>query len=381
LAGVASFLGLYATQPLLPLLANVFHASMFGVSLTVTASTLGVALSAPWVGRLADLTVRKRVIVWAAVGLALTSALGATSLTLGQLIGWRLAQGLLTPGVFAVTIAYIHEEWSPARAASATAAYVSGGVIGGFSGRFLSGLIAGGGHWRAAFLVLAALDLAAALALGLWLPRERRAGREGHEAPRRGALMLHLRNPRLLATFAVGFCVLFSIVAMFTYVTFYLAAPPFGLRTAALGSIFFVYLVGAVITPLAGRGIDRYGYRAGLGGAMALGVMGAALTLVPNLVAVLAGLTLCSSGVFIAQASATSHVASAAEHDRGLAVGLYGTCYYAGGSAGAAVPALVWRAGGWPACVALVIAVQLTTVILAFSFWGKKGARPILQVP
>ena len=54
------------------------------------------------------------------------------------------------------------------------------------------------------------------------------------------AAYTHLKNSRLLATYCIGFCVLFSLVATFTYITFYLAEPPFHLEPAALGSIFFV---------------------------------------------------------------------------------------------------------------------------------------------
>ncbi len=82
--------------------------------------------------------------------------------------------------------------------------------------------------------------------------------------------------------------------------------------------------------------------------------------------------------MFIAQATASSHVASAAERDRGLAVGLYGTFYYGGGAAGGALPAAFWSIGGWVACVLLVIAVQATTFVFAMLFWSghAKVLRP-----
>ena len=57
-------------------------------------------------------------------------------------------------------------------------------------------------------------------------------------------MLAHLRNPRLLATYAVGFGVLFNFIATFTYLSFHLAAPPFNQSPAFLGSIFVVYLVG-----------------------------------------------------------------------------------------------------------------------------------------
>jgi predicted MFS family arabinose efflux permease len=42
---------------------------------------------------------------------------------------------------------------------------------------------------------------------------------------------------------------------------------------------------------------------------------------------------------------------------RSSAVGLYVTCFYVGGSMGALLPGLLWEWGGWPACIALVVAV------------------------
>jgi predicted MFS family arabinose efflux permease len=37
------------------------------------------------------------------------------------------------------------------------------------------------------------------------------------------AVLLHLRNPRLVATYAAGFCMLFSLLGVFTYINFYLS--------------------------------------------------------------------------------------------------------------------------------------------------------------
>jgi MFS family permease len=179
-----------------------------------------------------------------------------------------------------------------------------------------------------------------------------------------------LHNRQLVATYAIGFCVLFTQVAMFTYVTFHLAAPPYRLSTAALGWLFAVYLVGAVATPLAGRWIDVYGHRIGLAAAMGIGGVGALLTLAPWLAAIIAGLALSATGVFIAQATTSGYIGAVTTTDRGLAVGLYSTFYYTGGSVGAALPAAVWHLGGWPACVALVIGVQSLGVAVALTQWA-----------
>jgi YNFM family putative membrane transporter len=381
LSGFAAFLDLYATQPLLPLLARTFHASSFAVSLTITAPTVAVAIFAPGIGRLADTIGLRRVIVGSAFALAAATLLAATSTTLAQLIFWRFVQGIVTPGVFAGTVAYIHEVWPASRSGRGTSAYMSGTVLGGFTGRAVAGLVAADSNWSTAFTALGALTLVVATAVAVWLPSEHHTAAprapHGHlEAGGISRAIALFRNHQLAATYAIGFCVLFTQVAMFTYVTFHLAAPPFGLSTVALGWLFTVYLVGAVATPVGGRWIDHYGHRAGLASAMAIGAAGALLTLIPWLPAIVAGLALCCTGVFIAQATTSSYIGAVTTRDRGLAIGLYSTFYYAGGSVGGAAPALLWTHGGWPACVALIVLVQTAGVVVALTQWTKRTPLP-----
>lgn len=380
LAGFAAFLSLYATQPLLPLLARVFHATNFAVSLTVTAPTIAVALAAPIVGRLADRLGLRTVIVSSAFSLAAATVLASTSGSLRQLIAWRFAQGLVTPGLFASAIAYIHDEWPQSSVGRATAAYVSGTVIGGVTGRLLSGLVAADASWSSSFVVLGLVSFGVASALWMWLPPEHHGRRLTPSGDEDGGFRAHLRNPQLLATYAVGFCMLCTQVAMFTYVPFLLAGPPFRLSSGALGSIFLTYLVGAITTPYAGDGIDAYGHRAVLVLALALCATGATLTLIPSLAVIAVGLSLFAAGVFFAQAASSSHVAHHARHGRGLAIGIYATCYYIGGSVGGAVPSAFWSIGGWPACVAFIVAVELVMLAIAWNLWGP-ATKPVTIEP
>jgi MFS family permease len=380
LAGFAAFVDLYATQPLLPFLARTFRASSFEVSLTITAPTIAVALAAPAIGRLADTVGLRRIIVWSAFAVAIATGLAATSATLRQLIVWRFVQGLVTPGIFAGTVAYIHEVWPASHGGRGMAAYMTGTIAGGFTGRAVAGLVAADASWQASFVALGLINLAVAMTLWWFLPPESdaatartheasRAQRSVRTPARSWQIQSLLGNRQLQATFAIGFCILFTQVAMFTYVTFHLAAPPFSMSSAALGWLFAVYLVGLVVTPFGGRWIDRYGHRTGLALAMGLGAAGALLTLMPSLVVIAAGLALCSTGVFVAQAATSSYIGAVTTRDRALAVGLYSTCYYAGGSVGGAAPSALWMRGGWPACVGLIVVVQCVGVAIALTQW------------
>src|SRR5258706_6808701 len=172
LAGAAAFLDIYSTQPLLPLLTRTFRASTFEAGLTITAPTVAVAIFAPFIGRLADRLGFRRVIVLSVWTLTAATALAATSHTLHQLIFWRFVQGIATRGIFASTVAYIHEVWPPSHAGRATAAYMTGTILGGFTGRAVSGLVAADVSWQASFVALAILTGMVAAVLTVWLPHE-----------------------------------------------------------------------------------------------------------------------------------------------------------------------------------------------------------------
>jgi hypothetical protein len=60
---------------------------------------------------------------------------------------------------------------------------------------------------------------------------------------------------------------------------------------------------------------------------------------------------------------------------------LYSTFYYAGGSVGGALPSIFWASGGWIACVALVVTVQLAGAVIAFTQWSAAPAHHGVLLP
>jgi predicted MFS family arabinose efflux permease len=147
------------------------------------------------------------------------------------------------------------------------------------------------------------------------------------------------------------------------------------LNSAQLGSIFLVYLLGVVITPLSGRFLDRFGFRHTTVLYCAMMIAGLLLTLVKSLPIVIIGLAIFSSGVFIAQAAATVQTGAIAGRARSSAAGLYVAFYYLGGSIGATLTDLFWRWEGWPGCVVLLGAVSLLSLWLA-----RISSRPLDQL-
>ncbi len=375
-AGLCTFINLYPTQALLPTLAQEFGASLPHTGLTVTATLIAVALVAPFVGGISDALGRRRLILGAGLALVVPTLLAAWAPGLDWLILCRFLQGLLLPFIFAVTVAYIAEECPGPEAVRVTGVYAVGTIVGGFGGRFIAGWATEFAGWRTAFVILAMLTMLCAGVIALTLPPEQRfrpvRGWRGQLA----GFADQFGNPQVMATCGVGFAVLFSMVATFTYANFYLGAPPFGLGPAQLGSVFVIYLLGVVAAPVATRLALRFGRRRTVLLAALAGSGGLLLTLVPWLPGILIGLAFTAAGIFTEQVLSLGYVAAAARRSRSTAVGLYVTCYYVGGSLGGILPASIWHHLGWPGCVALVLAVQVAAMLVTQTVWPRHAPLP-----
>lgn len=374
--GFFAFLNVYSIQAVLPIVMDDFHASALQAGMTVGATVLAIGLVSPIMGMLSDAFGRRGLLCLSMFAMTLPTALIPMSHSLNALIALRFIQGLAVPGIVVILIAYIAEEFRDSGGvARMTATYVGGTVMGGFSGRFITGHLGDLLGWRGAFVTLAIMNFLGAL-LVLWLLPVSR-----HFVPNRnvrgalGTLLCHLQNKRLMASCAVGFCVLFSLVGTFTYVNLYLASEPFNLSAAGLANVFGVYLVGVLVTPLAGRHIDRLGFMRSLLLALAISASGLLLTLVTSLPLIVIGLTVCSSGVFLCQSATISAISKSVTEGRSLATGIYYMSYYAGGAVG------TWGAGtafvywGWGGSVMTIALVQALAAAIVVSVWHQPRTK------
>ena len=370
-AGFSAFVNLYSPQALLPELSREFGVGAGEISALMTASTAAIALTAPFTGALADVLGRKRLITAASFAVVVPTLIMTLASTVPQLVFWRFVQGLLLPPIFTVAIAYVGDEWPPAEVPRVAGLFISGSSVGGFSGRFVTGAVADLFGWRASFVAVALLTLAGALIVTLALPRERRFVRSGGFLTSVRQMLAHLRNPRLLAIYAVGFGVLFNFIATFTYVSFHLAAPPYLFSSTLLGALFATYLGGSFVVPWVGRAILLFGRRRFVLGIIAIWIAGAAMLLAPPVSVIIVGLSLCATCGMICQAVSTGYVITTAKEGRSSAAGLYASSFYIGGSAGAFLIGLVWKAAGWDGCVAAIIAVQVIMAGIVALAWER----------
>ncbi len=370
-AGFTAFVNLYSPQALLPELSREFGVGAGEISSLMTATTAAIALTAPFTGVLADVLGRKRLITIAAFAVVVPTLIMTLAASVPQLVFLRFVQGLLLPPIFTVAVAYVGDEWPPAEVPRVAGLFVSGSSVGGFCGRFFTGAIADLIGWRVSFAAVALLTLAGGLIVTLALPRERSFVRSGGFLVSVRQMLSHLRNPRLLAIYAVGFGTLFNFIATFTYVSFHLAGAPYFFSSTLLGALFATYLAGSVLVPWVGRVILLFGRRRFILGIIAIWVCGALMMLAPPISAIIIGLTICAVCGMVCQAVSTGYVITTAREGRSSAAGLYASTFYIGGSVGASLMGFIWNAAGWTGCVVGIVAVQLAMAVVVSLAWER----------
>ncbi len=168
----AAFTNIYLTQPILPVLQNVFGADMLTVSLTVSAVILGMALSNLFFGVLVDRWPIHPIMLTGGLMVAAGGLLCATTGSLWLMIAGRFLQGLFIPALTTCLAAYLARTLPVERLNVVMGSYVSATVLGGLGSRLLGGWAQAALHWRIAFLAAAAIILLATAHAIFGLPRE-----------------------------------------------------------------------------------------------------------------------------------------------------------------------------------------------------------------
>ena len=354
LIGFLTLVDLFAAQAILPTLAAMYRVPPSAMGVAVNASTVGMAISGLLVALFSH-RLPRRGGIWVSLALlAIPTTLLAHAPDLATFTALRIVQGLFMSAAFTLTMAYLSEQNSGAATAGALAAYITGNVASNLVGRLVSSAVASAAGVAINFYVFAGLNLAgAALVFFAVSPTMAAAANEMRQSAL-ARIAAHFRNTCLVATFGIGFCVLFAFLGTFTYVNFVLAAAPLSLKSTALGLVYFVFLPAMVTTPLAGNVANRFGPRPTFFASLGLALAGLPLLLAGSVIPVVAGLVLVGVGTFFAQAVATGFVGRAARTDRAAASGIYLASYYLGGLAGAAVIGQVYDHFGWPPAVGVV---------------------------
>jgi predicted MFS family arabinose efflux permease len=369
-AGIATFAQLYSPQAVLPLISKDLHIGASTAALTISASTIGLAIGViPW-STLADRIGRVRAITLSVTAAAVVGLVVPFAPTYEMLLAGRFLEGLLIGGVPAIAIAYLTEEIDPTHAARAAGTFVAGTTIGGLLGRIVSSPVAEIAGWRIGLFTVAAVCGVAAFGfvrlapqpLGFIPSKESGGNPEGTLVHR---LTANLRSPRQLALFAQGFLLMGGFVALYNFLGFRLMGAPFHLSPFVVSLVFVAYLAGTWASARAGAEATRFGRKRVLLVSAAIMAAGVAITMSGNLFVVLAGLLIATAGFFGAHSIASGWTGRSAPVGKAQASSLYNLFYYGGSSVFGWFGGVAYDGHGWAAVAITIVALVVTAAVVA----------------
>jgi MFS transporter, YNFM family, putative membrane transport protein len=372
-AGVATFAQLYSPQAVLPLISRDLGVGAASAALLVSASTVGLAIGViPW-SALADRIGRVKAISISVTVATLVGMLVPFAPTFALLLAGRFIEGLMVGGVPAIAVAYLTEEVDPVHAARAAGTFVGGTTIGGLLGRLVSSPVAEAAGWRVGIFTVAVLCGVAAMGFVKLAPDPRGftpvlrqgANPEGSLGHR---LAANLRTPRQLVLFAEGFLLMGGFVALYNFLGFQLTRAPFHLAPSVVSLMFLAYLAGTWASSRAGAEAARFGRKRVLLVSVSIMMVGVAMTLSDNVIAVLIGLVVATAGFFGAHSTAAGWTGQAAPVGKAQASSLYNLFYYGGSSAIGWLGGVAFDARGWTAVAATILAFAGIALLLAARF-------------
>src|SRR4030088_1075804 len=174
LSMLLSSLGTSIANVGLPVLAQAFNASFQEVQWIVLGFLLALPPPLVSVGRLGDITGRRRLLLAGILLFTGASVLCGVAPTLWLLIAARAAQGLGAAIMMALTMAFVGETVPKEKTGSAMGLLGTMSAIGTALGPSLGGVLIVGLGWRAIFLVNLPLGILTLLLAHRYLPMDRR---------------------------------------------------------------------------------------------------------------------------------------------------------------------------------------------------------------
>jgi EmrB/QacA subfamily drug resistance transporter len=402
LSMLLSSLGTSIANVGLPTIAKAFNASFQQVQWVVLAYLLAITTVIVSVGRLGDLTGRRRLLLAGIFLFTIASVLCGVAPMLWMLIAARAAQGFGAAIMMALTMAFVSETVPRAKTGSAMGLLGTMSAIGTALGPSLGGVLIAGLGWRSIFFINLPLGLVTVILAYRYLPIDQqvlKADRTGFD--HRGTLLLALtlaayalamtmgrgsfgllnmallltavlslgffvfaetkaasplirltlfRNPVLSVGFATSTLVTTVVMATLVVGPFYLSGT-LGLDAASIGLVMSSGPIVAALTGVpSGHFVDRYGaYRMTLAGLIGMEVGCSILPLVPTQCGVLgyiAPLVVITAGYALFQAANnTAVMTDIRPNQRGVISGMLNLSRNLGLITGASVMGTVFALG------------------------------------
>lgn len=366
IAAGLSVANIYFAQPLLDAIARDFVIAPAAIGLVVTLTQVGYGVGLIFIVPLGDLVDRRRLVVGQSLLSVVALMAVATARTEAILFAGMAAVGLLAV-VVQVLVSFAATLATPAERGKAIGMVTSGVVIGILGARFVAGVLADLGGWRAVYLTSAVLTLAMAGLLWRVLPRNLPPdSADSYTATLRSIPILFLTDRILLVRGILALLIFAAFSTFWTALVLPLSAEPFDYSHTRIGLFGLVGMAGAIAATGAGRladhGLGQWTTSVSL--TLLLASWGLIALLPVSIPALLIGVVLLDLAVQAVHVTNQSIIFDRHPQARSRLVGGYMAFYSLGSAIGAIAATMAYARAGWSGVSALGAAFSALALIV-----------------
>lgn len=367
-ATIVTICSLYAAQPIQPVFKEEFELTSLQAILFTTLMMAPLGVAPLFYGFLLESFSAKILVRWALAVLGILELFFALTDSYLALLLLRAVQGLIIPAILTSLMSYISFTSAREDVQHSIALYIGATIMGGFLGRFLSGLSTEFFGWRVFFFVLGLLLLLASLLL----KSLERDARMTYARPRISEIAGLLRQKEFLWLYLAIFCLFFVFSALMNILPFELRQMGTILGEAGIGLLYLGYSMGILVS-INTRPIIRFfgSEPAAISAGIIIFFVGTVIFMVEKYSVMFIGMFVFCTGLFMAHSLLSGFVNKLARENKAIANGVYISFYYTGGTIGSFLPGAVFERYGWQ----MFLATLLCMLVLALFFTHKlKGA-------
>lgn len=351
---VITFCSLYAAQPIQPVFRQEFDLTSLQAILFTTLMMLPLGFAPMFYGVLLESLSARKIVRTALLLLGLLELVFCCTNNYVLLLVIRGLQGMAIPAILTSLVSYISFTAPREDVQSAVARYIAATILGGFLGRFLSGLFTDLFGWRFFFFLLGVL-----LLWGSYLLRtlEKDANLQ-YSRPRLGEVVEVIRQPPFFWLYLTIFSVFFVFAGLLNFLPFELKAINPAFRETGIGFMYFGYVMGILVSLNVRRMINFFGSetRVALSG-LFLYILGICGFMIPDHRTMFLAMFVFCTGMFMAHSLLSGLVNTLSQKKKGIANGIYISFYYLGGTLGSFAPGIIYEHYGWRSFLASLIVV------------------------
>ncbi|MDR2032991.1 MAG: MFS transporter [Azoarcus sp.] len=352
---------LYGAQPIQPLFKEQFVLGELQAVVFTTVIMFPLGVAPILYGYILENFPLKRMLRTSLFLLGILEIGFALSNSYAMLIGIRAAQGLLIPAALTALISYVSTSSSAGNMQRALGNYVGVTILGGFLGRFLSGISSEFFGWRPFFM----LTGAGLVVLAFSIARIGEGAQSGFGKPaaREIAGILGIRHNALIC--AAILCVFFVFQGVLNFLPFELRNIDADTGGGKTGFMYAGYIIGIVMALNVTRIIRFFGSAPrAMSVGMLIYIAGLQIFHARSFAVMFLSMFVFCLGMFMVHSLAAGYINKLAGERKSITNGLYLSFYYAGGTLGTFLPGIFYYRWGWHVFVAVLTFVLLLALAL-----------------